>query len=121
VLLFLARCASGVCVALDARTYRCDCAEGYRGALCDQQGAPEGSCQRGAPCLRGRCQQAEDGEERCVCEPGFTGESCDIGEGRPANHPVAPPLKRPLIVCVTLYNHHVLNDDIMLYRRRLED
>ncbi|XP_056264639.1 slit homolog 1b [Pseudoliparis swirei] len=72
------KCASGVCVALDARTYRCDCAEGYRGALCDQQGAPEGSCQRGAPCLRGRCQQAEDGEERCVCEPGFTGESCDI-------------------------------------------
>ncbi|TNN34784.1 Slit 1 protein [Liparis tanakae] len=59
------KCASGVCVALDARTYRCDCAEGYGGALCDLQGAPGGACQQGAPCLHGRCQRAEDGEERC--------------------------------------------------------
>ncbi|XP_034392503.1 slit homolog 1b [Cyclopterus lumpus] len=71
------KCARGVCVALDAQTYRCDCAEGYRGALCNLQGEPAGSCRPGVRCLRGRCQETEDGE-RCVCEPGYTGESCDI-------------------------------------------
>ncbi|KAM6942391.1 LOW QUALITY PROTEIN: slit homolog 1b [Lycodopsis pacificus] len=70
------KCAKGACVALDAQTYRCDCEEGYRGALCNLQGEPAGSC-RGVRCLHGQCQQTEDGE-RCVCEQGFTGESCDI-------------------------------------------
>ncbi|XP_031732952.1 slit homolog 1 protein-like [Anarrhichthys ocellatus] len=70
------KCAKGACVALDAQTYRCDCEEGYRGALCNLQGEPAGSC-RGVRCLHGQCQET-DGGERCVCEQGFTGESCDI-------------------------------------------
>lgn len=68
-------------MALDARTYRCDCAEGYRGALCNLQEEPAGLCQ-GLQCLHGQCQETEDGEH-CVCEQGYTGESCDIGEEGP--------------------------------------
>uniref|UniRef100_A0A8C9ZK40 Slit homolog 1b (Drosophila) n=1 Tax=Sander lucioperca TaxID=283035 RepID=A0A8C9ZK40_SANLU len=70
------KCVKGECVALDARTYRCDCAEGYRGALCNLQEEPAGLCQ-GLQCLHGQCQETEDGEH-CVCEQGYTGESCDI-------------------------------------------
>uniref|UniRef100_A0A3B4YZ18 Slit guidance ligand 1 n=1 Tax=Seriola lalandi dorsalis TaxID=1841481 RepID=A0A3B4YZ18_SERLL len=70
------RCVNGVCVVLDAQTYRCDCEAGYRGALCNLQGEPAGSCQ-GLQCLHGQCQETEEGE-RCVCEQGYTGESCDI-------------------------------------------
>lgn len=74
----LPRCVKGVCVALDAQTYRCDCEDGYRGALCNLQGEPAGLC-RGLQCLHGQCEETEDGEQ-CVCEQGYTGESCDIGE-----------------------------------------
>ncbi|XP_023255154.1 slit homolog 1 protein-like [Seriola lalandi dorsalis] len=70
------KCVNGVCVVLDAQTYRCDCEAGYRGALCNLQGEPAGSCQ-GLQCLHGQCQETEEGE-RCVCEQGYTGESCDI-------------------------------------------
>uniref|UniRef100_A0A3B4YIP9 Slit guidance ligand 1 n=1 Tax=Seriola lalandi dorsalis TaxID=1841481 RepID=A0A3B4YIP9_SERLL len=70
------QCVNGVCVVLDAQTYRCDCEAGYRGALCNLQGEPAGSCQ-GLQCLHGQCQETEEGE-RCVCEQGYTGESCDI-------------------------------------------
>lgn len=74
------RCLKGACVALDARTYRCDCEDQYSGALCNlkAESAAVSAC-RGVKCLRGQCEQTEDGG-RCVCEPGFTGESCDIGE-----------------------------------------
>lgn len=66
-------------MALDAQTYRCDCKDGYHGALCNQQGELPGSC-RGRPCLHGRCQESEDGAQ-CVCEQGYTGDSCDTGGG----------------------------------------
>lgn len=75
---FESRCVKGVCVALDAQTYRCDCEEGYHGSLCNLQGEPEASCQS-PQCLHGRCEVTDDGE-RCVCEQGYTGEGCDIGE-----------------------------------------
>ncbi|XP_060923455.1 slit homolog 1 protein-like [Limanda limanda] len=70
------KCVSGVCVQLDAQTYRCDCQEGHHGALCSLQGAPAAaaSCQ-GLTCLHGQCQETEGGA-RCVCQEGFTGESC---------------------------------------------
>ncbi|KAM8842768.1 LOW QUALITY PROTEIN: slit homolog 1b [Synchiropus picturatus] len=70
------KCVRGACAAVDAQTYRCDCADGFHGALCNLRGAPAGSC-RGVRCERGRCQQTREGEQ-CVCEPGFTGVSCDI-------------------------------------------
>lgn len=69
---------NGACVALDAQTYRCECAEGYRGALCNLQGEPAAACQ-GLQCLHGQCEQTEEGES-CVCERGYTGAGCDIGE-----------------------------------------
>ncbi|CAB1417660.1 unnamed protein product [Pleuronectes platessa] len=68
------KCVSGMCTELDAHTYRCDCQEGYHGALCNLQGAPEASCQ-GLQCLHGQCEETEGGQ-RCVCQEGFTGESC---------------------------------------------
>uniref|UniRef100_A0AAQ5XFC5 Slit homolog 1 protein n=1 Tax=Amphiprion ocellaris TaxID=80972 RepID=A0AAQ5XFC5_AMPOC len=70
------KCVKGVCVALDAQTYRCDCEAGYRGSLCNLQEVPTGSCQ-GLQCLHGQCQETEDGQS-CVCEQGYTGKSCDI-------------------------------------------
>uniref|UniRef100_A0A672FWY5 Slit homolog 1b (Drosophila) n=1 Tax=Salarias fasciatus TaxID=181472 RepID=A0A672FWY5_SALFA len=72
---------TGVCVPLDAQTYRCDCDRGYHGALChlkEEAAAAAASC-RSLQCVHGRCQRSEDGES-CVCEPGYSGESCDIGE-----------------------------------------
>lgn len=87
----ICRCQKGVCIALDGGTYRCDCQDGYSGALCNLQVAPTtavggsvcggGSSGSGAlRCLHGRCEWTEDGGERCVCESGFSGESCSIGE-----------------------------------------
>ncbi|KAM6972404.1 slit homolog 1 protein-like [Aplochiton taeniatus] len=72
------KCANGVCVAMDTQAYRCDCEEGYRGALCNQLGEPRGQrvCQ-GLACQHGRCQATEGGASRCVCDEGYTGESCD--------------------------------------------
>ncbi|XP_047189663.1 slit homolog 1 protein-like isoform X3 [Scophthalmus maximus] len=70
------KCVNGACVALDAQTYRCECAEGYRGALCNLQGEPAAACQ-GLQCLHGQCEQTEEGES-CVCERGYTGAGCDI-------------------------------------------
>lgn len=85
------RCQKGVCIALDGGTYRCDCQDGYSGALCNLQVAPTmtvggsvcgggGSGSGALQCLHGRCERTEDGGGRCVCEPGFSGESCSIGE-----------------------------------------
>ncbi|TMS23078.1 Slit-like protein 1 protein [Larimichthys crocea] len=70
------KCVKGVCVTLDAQTYRCDCEEGFRGALCNLQGEPAGLCQS-LQCLHGQCEETDDGEH-CICEQGYTGESCDI-------------------------------------------
>ncbi|KAM4611248.1 slit homolog 1b [Polymixia lowei] len=73
------KCVKGVCVALDVQTYRCECEQGFRGALCSQQGEPAvaaGTCQ-GLQCQHGQCQETEEGAH-CVCDPGFTGKNCDI-------------------------------------------
>lgn len=80
-------------MALAGGSYRCDCQEGYSGALCNLRVAPTttavtavggSACGGGGSgalqCLHGRCEQVKDGDWRCVCEPGFTGESCNIGE-----------------------------------------
>lgn len=75
---FRPRCVKGVCAALDAQTYRCDCEEGYGGALCHLRVEPAGWCQ-GLRCVHGQCEQTEDGG-RCVCQQGYTGERCDTGE-----------------------------------------
>uniref|UniRef100_A0AAX7TTH6 Slit homolog 1b (Drosophila) n=1 Tax=Astatotilapia calliptera TaxID=8154 RepID=A0AAX7TTH6_ASTCA len=94
------KCVKGVCVVLDAETYRCDCEEGYYGALCNLQKEPTGSC-RGLKCLHGQCQTTEDGE-RCICEQGYTGESCDI-ESPCRGEPVRDyhRLQRGTILCQT--------------------
>nr|XP_054607861.1 slit homolog 1b [Nothobranchius furzeri] len=70
------KCVRGVCVMVDAQTYRCNCERGYQGTLCNLQEDPGVSCQ-GLTCLHGRCEKTEDGD-RCVCEQGYTGDSCDI-------------------------------------------
>uniref|UniRef100_A0A669B0Z7 Slit homolog 1b (Drosophila) n=1 Tax=Oreochromis niloticus TaxID=8128 RepID=A0A669B0Z7_ORENI len=90
----------GVCVVLDAETYRCDCEEGYYGALCNLQKEPAGSCW-GLKCLHGQCQKTEDGE-RCICEQGYTGESCDI-ESPCRGEPVRDyhRLQRGTVLCQT--------------------
>uniref|UniRef100_A0A4W6EH69 Slit homolog 1b (Drosophila) n=1 Tax=Lates calcarifer TaxID=8187 RepID=A0A4W6EH69_LATCA len=97
---FSSRCVKGVCVVLDAQTYRCDCEEGYRGALCNLQGEPAGSCQ-GLQCLHGQCRETEEGE-RCICEQGYTGESCDI-ESPCRGEPVRDyhRLQRGTVLCQT--------------------
>lgn len=66
-------------MALDARTYRCDCEEGYSGALCNQRVESVNSCRGALQCVHGQCEQTEGGD-RCICEQGFTGQNCDIGE-----------------------------------------
>lgn len=63
---------------VDARTYRCDCREGYEGALCDLQRQSAGWC-GGLRCVHGQCERTEKAD-RCTCEEGFSGQSCDIGE-----------------------------------------
>ncbi|CAI5681344.1 slit homolog 1b [Oreochromis niloticus] len=94
------KCVKGVCVVLDAETYRCDCEEGYYGALCNLQKEPAGSCW-GLKCLHGQCQKTEDGE-RCICEQGYTGESCDI-ESPCRGEPVRDyhRLQRGTVLCQT--------------------
>uniref|UniRef100_H3C8X9 EGF-like domain-containing protein n=1 Tax=Tetraodon nigroviridis TaxID=99883 RepID=H3C8X9_TETNG len=62
------RCVQGACVPVDARTYRCDCRDGYEGALCHLQ--------RHRPAGAAACPHGEGG--RCACEDGFSGQSCDI-------------------------------------------
>uniref|UniRef100_A0A665UJM7 Slit homolog 1 protein n=1 Tax=Echeneis naucrates TaxID=173247 RepID=A0A665UJM7_ECHNA len=94
------KCMNGVCVVLDAQTYRCDCEVGYHGTLCNLQGEPAASC-RGLKCLQGRCQETEDGE-RCVCQQGYTGESCDT-ESPCRGEPVRDyhRLQRGTVLCQT--------------------
>ncbi|XP_041819743.1 slit homolog 1b [Chelmon rostratus] len=94
------KCVKGACVALDVHTYRCDCEEGYLGALCNLQGEPAGSC-HALQCWHGHCEETEDGE-RCVCEQGYTGESCDI-ESPCRGEPVRDyhRLQRGTVLCQT--------------------
>uniref|UniRef100_A0A8B9I0W2 Slit homolog 1a (Drosophila) n=1 Tax=Astyanax mexicanus TaxID=7994 RepID=A0A8B9I0W2_ASTMX len=70
------RCVHGKCVPLDTQTYRCECQEGYRGALCNQQGELFNPCRR-LQCKHGRCQVSDTGDAYCHCESGYTGDLCD--------------------------------------------
>lgn len=102
----LFRCVKGACVALDMQTYRCDCEEGYRGALCNLKGEPSVSCQD-LQCLHGQCQVTEEGE-RCICEQGYSGESCDIGEeGRGLRVETQMVYSQMLFRRVTMAERHV--------------
>uniref|UniRef100_A0A8B9HWX2 Slit homolog 1a (Drosophila) n=1 Tax=Astyanax mexicanus TaxID=7994 RepID=A0A8B9HWX2_ASTMX len=69
-------CVHGKCVPLDTQTYRCECQEGYRGALCNQQGELFNPCRR-LQCKHGRCQVSDTGDAYCHCESGYTGDLCD--------------------------------------------
>uniref|UniRef100_A0A8B9I228 Slit homolog 1a (Drosophila) n=1 Tax=Astyanax mexicanus TaxID=7994 RepID=A0A8B9I228_ASTMX len=71
-----AKCVHGKCVPLDTQTYRCECQEGYRGALCNQQGELFNPCRR-LQCKHGRCQVSDTGDAYCHCESGYTGDLCD--------------------------------------------
>ncbi|XP_028829067.1 slit homolog 1b isoform X2 [Denticeps clupeoides] len=70
------KCVHGSCVALDVQTYRCECMDGYRGALCNQQEEPPNPCSS-LPCQHGRCEVSASGEAHCVCESGYSGVLCD--------------------------------------------
>lgn len=72
------RCVHGKCIPLDLQSYRCECEEGYRGALCNQQGELFNPCRR-LTCKHGRCQISDSGDAYCHCESGYTGELCDAG------------------------------------------
>lgn len=72
------RCVHGKCIPLDKESYRCECVEGYRGTLCNQQGELFNPCRR-LSCKHGRCQISDKGDAYCHCESGYTGELCDAG------------------------------------------
>lgn len=72
------RCVHGRCIPLDSQSYRCECEEGYRGALCNQEGELFNPCRR-LSCKHGRCQISDTGDAFCHCESGYTGELCDAG------------------------------------------
>uniref|UniRef100_A0AAY4A5W8 Slit homolog 1 protein n=1 Tax=Denticeps clupeoides TaxID=299321 RepID=A0AAY4A5W8_9TELE len=63
-------------ITLDVQTYRCECMDGYRGALCNQQEEPPNPCSS-LPCQHGRCEVSASGEAHCVCESGYSGVLCD--------------------------------------------
>ncbi|KAG7252673.1 hypothetical protein CRUP_037381 [Coryphaenoides rupestris] len=69
-------CVHGKCIPMVGQSYRCECAEGYRGTLCNQQGELFNPCHRLA-CKHGRCQISDTGDAYCHCESGYTGELCD--------------------------------------------
>ncbi|XP_015225833.1 PREDICTED: slit homolog 1 protein-like [Cyprinodon variegatus] len=96
------KCVKGECMVLDAQTYRCECEKGYRGALCNLQEEPAGSCQR-LQCLHGQCQKTGD-EERCICDQGYSGESCNTSDETPCRgEPVRDyhRLQRGSVLCQT--------------------
>uniref|UniRef100_A0A4W4HLJ4 Slit homolog 1a (Drosophila) n=1 Tax=Electrophorus electricus TaxID=8005 RepID=A0A4W4HLJ4_ELEEL len=67
------QCVHGKCIPLDMQSYRCECQEGYRGALCNQQGELYNPC-KWLQCKHGRCQISDTGDAYCHCESGYTGE-----------------------------------------------
>lgn len=82
----LTRCVHGKCIPLDHQSYRCECDEGYRGALCNQQGELFNPCRR-LSCKHGRCQISDTGDAYCHCESGYTGDLCDAGVLPSPSHP----------------------------------
>ncbi|KAG7260195.1 hypothetical protein CRUP_031437 [Coryphaenoides rupestris] len=61
-------CLHGICQpdAAQGPSYRCECAEGYRGTLCNQQGELFNPCHRLA-CKHGRCQISDTGTPTGHC------------------------------------------------------
>ncbi|CAB1338497.1 unnamed protein product, partial [Coregonus sp. 'balchen'] len=71
-------CLNGICQPDGAQgpSYRCECVEGYRGALCNQQGELFNTCHSNN-CKHGRCQISDTGDAYCHCEAGYIGNLCD--------------------------------------------
>uniref|UniRef100_A0A674AE78 Slit homolog 1b (Drosophila) n=1 Tax=Salmo trutta TaxID=8032 RepID=A0A674AE78_SALTR len=75
-------------VAPDVQSYRCECEEGWRATLCNQQGeltapaVPEGPAKPCSVllCQHGHCQLTEGGATYCLCDTGYTGDTCDTVE-----------------------------------------
>eukprot|EP00063_Salmo_salar_P011086 XP_013985921.1 PREDICTED: slit homolog 1 protein-like [Salmo salar] len=85
------KCVRGVCVVQDVQSYRCECEEGWRATLCNQQGeltapavpaVPEGPAKPCSVllCQHGHCQLTEGGATYCLCDTGYTGDTCDTVE-----------------------------------------
>lgn len=64
---------------MDSQSYRCECQEGFHGALCNQQEELFNPCRK-LQCKHGRCQISDTGDAYCHCEAGYSGESCDRGK-----------------------------------------
>ncbi|CAB1344394.1 unnamed protein product, partial [Coregonus sp. 'balchen'] len=81
-------CVRGVCVVQDVQSYRCECDEGWRATLCNQQGALTAPPVPAVPaepcsvllCQHGHCQLTEGGSAYCLCDTGYTGDTCDTVE-----------------------------------------
>lgn len=75
----LHRCVHGRCIPMDMQSYRCECQEGFHGALCNQQEELFNPCRR-LQCKHGHCQISDTGDAYCHCEVGYSGELCDKGK-----------------------------------------
>lgn len=64
---------------MDMQSYRCECQEGFHGALCNQQEELFNPCRR-LQCKHGHCQISDTGDAYCHCEVGYSGELCDKGK-----------------------------------------
>uniref|UniRef100_A0A4W5PLK4 Slit guidance ligand 1 n=1 Tax=Hucho hucho TaxID=62062 RepID=A0A4W5PLK4_9TELE len=71
-------CVRGVCVVQDVQSYRCECEEGWRATLCNQQG--ELTPCSVLLCQHGHCQLTEGGATYCLCDTGYTGDTCETVE-----------------------------------------
>lgn len=72
------RCANNSTCVNQGDDYKCECAVGYYGQLCERS---IDAC-FGQPCMNGgTCQVLSDGtggRYKCDCEPGWEGFSCEI-------------------------------------------
>ncbi|GFO50375.1 protein slit-like protein [Plakobranchus ocellatus] len=64
----------GTCTTVQFKNFKCQCAPGFHGDVCDQQ---IDAC-FGNPCNNGgKCQILEHGRFRCDCLKGFEGDRCE--------------------------------------------
>ncbi|KAK3799525.1 hypothetical protein RRG08_052709 [Elysia crispata] len=64
----------GACTTVEFKSFKCQCAPGFHGEVCDQQ---IDAC-FGNPCNNGgKCQVLEHGRFRCECLKGFEGDRCE--------------------------------------------
>lgn len=72
----------GRCVATSSGGYRCECARGFHGDLCQHH---IDACY-GSPCANGHCNVLEEGRFDCTCLPGYTGLRCEVNVDDCVNH-----------------------------------